>query len=121
MNARGIGLALIAIALLSFSFGCVVAGRPGYGHLQPYYYYPDYEVYYYPRVQRYYWYERGAWRNAPQPPPRFVLRDRERVRLDLDHEPISDHERIKKAHPPGHYDREQRRDSGREERREDTR
>jgi hypothetical protein len=121
MKGRGLGLALIAVALLSFSFGCVVTGRPGHGSLEPYYYYPDYEVYYYPRVQKYYWYERGEWRNAPQPPPRFVLRDRERVRIDLDHEPLTDHERIKKTYPPGHYDREQRRDSGREERREDTR
>ena len=121
MKSRGLVLALITIALLSFSSGCVVAERPGYGRLEPYYYYPNYEVYYYPRVQRYYWYERGAWINAPQPPPRFVLRDRDRVRIDLDHEPVRDHERIKKNYPPGRSDRDQRRDSGREERREDTR
>jgi hypothetical protein len=121
MKVRGIGLAVIVAALLSFSAGCVVEERPGYRRLETYYYYPDYEVYYYPRVQKYYWLERGDWRNGPQPPSRFVLRERERVRIDLDREPHTDHARIKKSYPPGRYDREERREERKEERREDMR
>ena len=119
MKGRAIGLAVIAAALLSFSSGCIVAERPvSYGRQQEaYYYYPDYEVYYYPRVQRYYWIERGEWRNGPQPPPRFVLRERERVRIDLDHEPHTDHARIKKSYPPRRYEGEERREERKEERR----
>ena len=115
MKGSAIGLAVIAAALLSFLSGCIVAERPvAYGRPQEtYYYYPDYEVYFYPRVQRYYWFERGEWRNGPQPPSRFVLRERERVRIDLDHEPHIDHERIKKSYPPGRYEREERREDRR--------
>jgi hypothetical protein len=110
MKGKGIGLAVIAAAFLAFASGCLVAETPGRGRVESYYYYPDQEVYYYPRVQRYYWFERGEWRNSPQPPPRFVLRERERVRIDLDREPHTDHERIKKTYPPGHYEKEERRE-----------
>jgi hypothetical protein len=114
MKGRGIGLAVIAAVLLSFTSGCLVAETPGSRRMETYYYYPDYEVYFYPRVQRYYWFERGEWRNAPQPPPRFVLRERERVRIDLDHDPHTDHERIKKTYPPGRYEREERKEERRD-------
>lgn len=113
-------IAIVAALLLVFS-GCIVAEGPGHRRVETYYYYPDHEVYYYPRVSSYYWIERGEWRHGPQPPPRFVLRERERVRIDLDHEPHNDHERIKKSHPPGRYDREEPREERREDRRDDRR
>jgi hypothetical protein len=118
MKGKAIAFAVVLAALLPFSSGCVVAERPGYGRVETYYYYPDYEVYYYPRVQRYYWFERGEWRNGPQAPARFVLRDRERVKIDLDREPHTDHARIKKTYPPGRYEKEERREDRREEKRD---
>jgi hypothetical protein len=111
-------LSVIAAAILLSASGCVVAERRGRGRIETYYYYPDYEVYFYPHVGRYYWRESDEWRHGSQPPPRFVLRDRERVRIDLDHEPHTDHDRVKKSHPPGRYDREQRRDDRRDERKD---
>jgi hypothetical protein len=119
MKGRAVGLAIIAAAFLSFASACLIAERPGYGRTESYYYYPDHEVYYYPRVQRYYWQERGEWRNGPQPPSRFVLRERERVKIDLDREPHTDHARIKQSHPPGRY--EDRKEDRKEDRREDRR
>lgn len=117
MKRRQIASAIVA-ALLLFASGCVVAERPGRGRVETYYYYPDYEVYYYPRVGRYYWLERGEWRREPQPPPRFVLRERERVRIDMDHEPHTDHDRIKRSYPPGRYDRDDRKDDRKDDRRD---
>ncbi len=112
MKKSRITLAAIAAVLLSFLSGCVVAEGPRRG-IETYYYYPNDEVYYYPNARRYYWLDRGEWRNGPQPPSRFVLRDRDRVRLDMDHEPIRDHDKIKREHPP------KRQEEQREERRED--
>jgi hypothetical protein len=119
---------VIVSALILFSSGCVVAERPGDRRLETYYYYPDAEVYYYPRVTKYYWYDRGAWRNGPKPPPRFVLRDRDRVRIDSDHEPYRDHDRYRKSYPPGRHDRDDRgerrddrRNDGNDDRRPDRR
>ncbi|HEX9442805.1 MAG TPA: hypothetical protein VGA73_01730 [Candidatus Binatia bacterium] len=119
MNVRAVGFAVVAAALLSLTSACVVSDRPGYGRTEAYYYYPDQEVYYYPRVQRYYWSERGEWRNGREPPSRFVLRDRERVRIDMDHEPHTDHARIRQSYPPGRYEGQERREERKEERRED--
>ena len=117
MKRRDVLSAIVAAFLLSAS-GCLVTERRGRGRAETYYYYPDYEVYFYPNG-RYYWRDRDEWRNGPQPPPRFVLRDRERVRIDLDHEPHRDHDRIKKSYPPGRYDREERRDDRKEDRKDD--
>ena len=119
MKGRAIGLAVIAAALLSFASACIVADRPGNYGRQEYYYYPDQEVYFYPGSNRYYWQERGEWRNGPRAPERFVLRERERVRIDLDHEPHLDHARIRQSYPPGRY--EERKEDRREDRREDKR
>ena len=113
-------MAIVATLLLLFS-GCIVAEGPGRRQMETYYYYPDHEVYYYPRVSNYYWFERGEWRHGPQPPPRVVLRDRERVRIDSDHDPHTDHERIKKDHQPGRYDSDERREDRGGERRDDRR
>ena len=118
MKRRGTTLAVIAALLLLFCSGCVVAERPGYGGRQTYYYYPDQEVYYYPRDQRYYWRDRDEWRNGPQPPPRFALSDRQRVRIDSDHDPHTEHDRIKKQYPPGHYDKQERQDQRNDDRRD---
>jgi hypothetical protein len=115
MKRRELLYALAAGFFLSAS-GCVVAERGGRGRRETYYYYPDYEVYFYPHVGRYYWRERDEWRHGDRPPPRFVLRDRERVRIDMDHEPHTDHDRIKKSHPPGRYDRDDRKDERKDDR-----
>ena len=105
-----------AAAILLFTSACVVADRSPHRRVETYYYYPDYEVYFYPHAGRYYWRDRDDWRNGPQPPPRFALRDRDRVRIDLDHEPHKDHDRIKKSYPPGRFDRDDRRDDRKEDR-----
>ena len=131
MKDRRIPLVVLAGALLSFSYGCVVAERPravtvieserrgpppwapahGYRRQhETYYYYPDVEVYYYPSVRRYYWAERGEWRYAAQPPRHYVIQDHRRVVLDLDYEPHTRHTTIKKDHPPGHYDKDRKKD-----------
>jgi hypothetical protein len=124
MKGRAIGLAVVAAALLSFASACVVADRPGYGSgygRQEYYYYPDQEVYFYPGSHRYYWQERGEWRYGAQAPSRFVLRERDRVRIDLDREPHTDHARIRQMYPPNQERREDRRDDRRDDRKEDRR
>jgi hypothetical protein len=107
MKRREIASAIVATILL-FTSGCVVADRPG-RHMETYFYYPDSEVYYYPRVSSYYWRERDEWRLGPKPPSWFDLRDRDRVRIDMDHDPHTDHDRIKKSYPPGRRDRDDRR------------
>ena len=114
MKGRGMALVVALAMLLPFSSGCIVedSSRPGYARQETYYYYPDHEVYYYPNVRRYYWFERGEWRYGAQAPPRFVLREQERVRIDLDREPHTDHARIKKSYPPGRYEKEDRKDRG---------
>lgn len=99
-------LSAMAAAFLLTVAGCVVEERRGRGRLETYYYYPDWEVYFYPRAGRYWWRERDEWRHGPHAPSRFVLRDRERVRIEIDHEPPTDHDRIRRAHPPGRYDRD---------------
>ena len=119
MKRRDVLSAMAAALLLSVS-GCMVEERRGRGRVESYYYYPDWEVYFYPRVGRYYWRDRDEWRYGNQPPPRYVLRDRERVRIDLDHEPHTDHDRIKRDHPPGRYDRDDR-DDRRDDRKDDKR
>jgi len=91
--------------LLLFASGCVVEDRSGRRH-DTYYYYPDYEIYFYPRVARYYWRERDEWRWGPNPPPRYTLRDRDRVRFDWDREPHRDHDRVRQKYPPGRRDRD---------------
>ena len=116
MKRREMVSAILA-ALLLFISGCVVAERPGGRYSERYYYYPDHEIYFYPRVAEYYWFERGDWRHGPKPPPRFVLRDRDRVRIDSDHEPHNDHERNRKSYPPGRQDRDERRDDRKDDRR----
>jgi hypothetical protein len=116
MKRREMAAALVG-AILLFTSGCVVGDRSG-RRMETYYYYPDYEIYYYPHAGSYYWRERDDWRHGPKPPPRFVLRDRDRVRIDMDHDPRNDHDRIKKSYPPGHRDRDDRRDD-RNERRDD--
>lgn len=113
MKRREMISAMVA-ALLMYSSGCVVAERPGRG---TYYYYPDDEVYYALREGRYYWYERGDWRYDRKPPPRFVLRDRDRVRIDSDHEPYKDHDKYRKSYPPRRRDRDERSDDKRDDRR----
>ncbi|HEX9135567.1 MAG TPA: hypothetical protein VF905_01315 [Nitrospirota bacterium] len=120
MKRRGATLGVITAVLLLFCSGCVVAERPGYGGRGTYYYYyyPDHEVYYYPRAQRYYWLDRGEWRNGPQPPSRFALSDRARVRIESDHEPPTEHDRIKRQYPPGHYDSQERQEQRNEDRRD---
>jgi hypothetical protein len=104
MKRNRVAFAIIA-ALFLFSSGCVVTERPGDRRARTYYYYPDYEIYYYPHVERYYWRERGDWRYDSKPPPRFVLRERERVRIDSRDDPHNDHERVRKTYPPGRYDK----------------
>ncbi len=47
-----------------------------------YVYYPEVEVYFVPETRVYFWFEGGAWRSAPKPPPSIVLG--ESVTLDLD-------------------------------------
>ena len=113
MKRNGIALSVIAAVLLVFLSGCAVEQRPGYGRRETYYYYPNDEIYYYPNVRRYYWLDQGHWRNGPEPPSRYVLRSNDRVRLEMDHEPIRDHDRIKKEYPPKR--REERKDNRRED------
>jgi hypothetical protein len=129
MKRRETALVVALATLLPLSSGCIVEERPrpAYARQETYYYYPDDEVYYYPSARRYYWLERGEWRYGAQPPPRFVLRERERVKLDLDYEPHTQHARIKSNYPPGQYRKlerqeefRERKDEGRE-RKEDWR
>ena len=142
MKRRNLALVVALGTLLPFSSGCFVEERPrrevvvepergggpppwapahGYSRqVERYEYYPDIEVYYYPNVRRYYWLERGEWRFGAQPPPRFVLRERERVTLDLDYEPHTQHAKIKSNYPPGQY-RKLEREDDRRERKEDWR
>ncbi|MBI4523372.1 MAG: hypothetical protein HY695_06110 [Deltaproteobacteria bacterium] len=123
MKARGIILLAIVATLFSFSAGCVVAERSGgHGRYETYYYYPDYEVYFYPSARVYYWLDRGDWRHGPQPPPRYALEPRGRVKLDLDYEPHTRHARIRDRYPPGRYeDRDQDRDRRDRDRRDKDR
>ena len=94
----------MAGALLLYTSGCAVEDRRG---RRTYYYYPNDEVYYNPFRQLYYWFDRGRWWDDRNPPPRFVPRDRDRVRIDSDDEPWKDHDRYKKTYPPGgRYDRD---------------
>jgi hypothetical protein len=104
----------IAAALMLFVSGCVVAERDYHGGRESYYYYPDYEVYYYPRAGWYYWYEGGSWRHDSRPPSRFVLNERDRVRLDWNREPHLDHDRIRRDYPGRRDDRDRDRDRDRE-------
>ena len=122
MKPRKMALVVALAAVLPVSSGCIVEERPRpvYGRQQSYHYYPDYEVYYYPSFRRYYWIERGEWRFGAEPPPRFVLRERERVTLDLDYEPHTQHGRIKNNYPPGQYRKMERQEDWRE-RKEDWR
>ena len=48
-----------------------------------YYYYPDRQVYYYPASGVYWWFDGGIWVSGHRPPPRFVLRDHDRVTVRL--------------------------------------
>jgi hypothetical protein len=117
MTRRQILLAAMVVAFVPFSSGCVVEDRPGYGRApETYYYYPDAEVYYYPRDQRYYWPDRGGWQFGPQPPRQYNIEGRPRVRLDLDYDPRTRHEQIKRDHPPGRYDQGRGEDRGRQDR-----
>lgn len=122
LNRRGIVLIVALAAVLPLAPGCIVEerSRPGYARYETYYYYPEYEVYYYPNVRRYYWVERGEWRWGAQAPSRFVLREHERVKLDLDYEPHTQHARVKNNYPPGQFRREERKEEWRE-RKEDWR
>jgi hypothetical protein len=117
MTRRQLFLAAAGAALLSLPFGCVVAERRGDGRrLQTYYYYPDVDMYYYPSDHSYYWLDRGNWRHGERPPQDFY-KERGWDRLELDYEPHTRHEQIKKAHPPGRYDgrdRDRERDSDRD-------
>jgi hypothetical protein len=106
MTRRGILFVAFMTMLLPLFAGCIVAERPGPGNRESYYYYPNDEVYYYPNVRQYYWNERGDWRHGPQPPPRFALRDRDRVRFDWNREPHNDHDRIRRDYPPGRGDKD---------------
>ena len=110
-------LSVMAGALLLYTSGCVAPDGPG---RRTYYYYPNDEVYYYPSEGRYYWNDRGQWRDDRNPPPRFVPRDRDRVRIDSDHEPYKDHDKNKKTYPPGRYDRDDKGDP-KDDRRDDRR
>lgn len=98
MKVREIGLAVVAAALLSFASACVPAA--GYAGVETYYYYPDDEVYFYPRVNEFFWFDGGTWRHGPRAPARFVLNNRERVKIDMDHPPYTEHARIKEVYKP---------------------
>ncbi|GEM_PF-1297721 len=100
MKITETALAVIAVALLAFASSCAVeADYPGYAGYDAYYYYPDYEVYYYPRSHQYWWRDGNDWRHGDRAPSRFVLRDRDRVRIDMDHQPHTDHARVRDMHP----------------------
>ncbi|HEY1265789.1 MAG TPA: hypothetical protein VGH16_00935 [Candidatus Binatia bacterium] len=100
MKVRETALAVVAAALLAFVSGCAVeADYPGYAGYDAYYYYPDYEVYYYPRSHQYWWRDGNNWRNGDRPPARFNLHDRDRVRIDMDHPPHTDHARVREMFP----------------------
>jgi hypothetical protein len=99
MKIRQTALAVSAAALLAFGSGCAVSDYPSYAGYDAYYYYPDYEVYYYPRVHQYWWRDGGEWRHGDRSPSHFVLRDRDRVRIDMDHKPHTDHARVRDMHP----------------------
>jgi hypothetical protein len=105
VKIKEVALAVPAVALLAFVSGCAVSDYreyPGYAGYDAYYYYPDYEVYYYPRVHQYWWRDGNDWRHGDGAPSRFVLQDRDRVRIDMDHEPHNDHARVKEMFPPHH-------------------
>jgi len=93
----------ILAALMLFVGGCVVAEPQYAGGRGEYYYYPDYEVYFYPSVGLYYWYEGGNWHHDRRVQDRYVLRERDRVRLNWNREPHLDHDRIRRDYP-GHRD-----------------
>ena len=96
-------LAAIAAALLALVSGCAVsADYPGYAGYDTYYYYPDYEVYYYPRVHQFWWRDHDEWQHGDHAPARFDLHDRDRVRIDMDHPPHTDHARVREMFPSHH-------------------
>jgi uncharacterized membrane protein YgcG len=100
MKVGETALAVVAAALLALVSGCVVStDYPGYAGYDAYYYYPDYEVYYYPRSHRYWWHDGDEWHNGDRPPARFNLHDHDRVRIDMDHPPHTDHARVKEMFP----------------------
>jgi hypothetical protein len=103
----------IVAALALFVSACIVAETSRRGG-ESYYYYPDNEIYFYPQVGWYYWFEGGDWRHGAQPPARFVLRDRDRVRFDWEREPHRDHDRIRRDYPPGRRDQDRDRDRDRD-------
>lgn len=96
-------LAVVAAALLALVSGCAVsADYPGYAGYDSYYYYPDYEVYYYPRSHQFWWRDRDDWHHGDRAPARFALNDRDRVRIDMDHPPHTDHARVREMFPSHH-------------------
>lgn len=98
MQVKRFVLAVLVAMLLGAGCAAEVAALPpGYS---TYYYYPEAEVYYYPGVREYYWIDGGAWRHGPRAPARFVLKDNERVRIDLDRPPHTEHARIKEVYKP---------------------
>jgi uncharacterized membrane protein YgcG len=103
MKVKEIALAVVAAALLAFVSGCAVsADYPSYAGYDAYYYYPDYEVYYYPRVHQFWWRDGDDWRHGDRAPDRFDLHDRDRVRIDMDHPPHTDHGRVREMFPSHH-------------------
>ncbi len=117
MKGREIAAIAVMTALLTFASGCIVAEGPGPGRdrYETYYYYPDDEIYFYPHVRLYYWLDRGDWQHGPQPPRRYILEEWGRVKLDLDYEPHTRHDRFKKDYPPRRdRDRDQDKDRDRD-------
>ncbi|HEX9442806.1 MAG TPA: hypothetical protein VGA73_01735 [Candidatus Binatia bacterium] len=100
MKGKAIGRAVVAAALFLISSACAVPEGAGYARVESYFYYPDEEVYFYPAAREYFWIEGGEWRHGPRAPARFVLKDREKVRLDMDHPPHTEHARIKQVYRP---------------------
>ena len=75
---------------------------------ETYHYYPTTQVYYYPSARRYYWLEGREWRYGDRLPRYYVIRDNERVILDLDYEPHRQHAKIKEMYPSDYYERHYR-------------
>ena len=115
MKGREIASIAVMAALLTFASGCIVSESPpsGRGRYEAYYY-PDEEVYFYPNVRLYYWLDRGNWNHGPQPPQRYILEERARVKLDLDYEPHTQHSKIRNSYPPGNRDRDRDQDKDRD-------
>jgi len=100
MQIKRFALAVTVAAVLTLfgGYAAEVAAIPaGYAE---YYYYPEAQVYYYPSVREYFWLDGEAWRHGPNAPARFVLKDRDRVRFELDRPPHTIHSNIKEVYKP---------------------